>query len=58
MVTVATVLKPACITLTVANKASYNCTNLGIPSINMNLAGGNISMICETQSPDDEGEMY
>lgn len=38
MVMVVIALKPECITMTAANKASYNCTNLGIPLINMNLA--------------------
>jgi len=44
--------------MTIANKASCNCTNLGIPSINMNLAEGSICMLCETQPPNNEGEIY
>ena len=58
MVTVVIALKPECITMTTTNKASYSYRNLGIPPINMNLAEGNISIICETQHPNNEGEMY
>lgn len=42
-------LKPECITMTIINKAGYNCTNLGIPPINMSFTEGNINIICETQ---------
>lgn len=57
MVTVVTALT-SCVTMTIANKASYNCTALRISPINMNLAEGNTSIICETQPPKYEGEIY
>lgn len=53
-------LKPESITMTITNKASCNCTNLGIPPVNMNVAEGNISIsiTCETQPPNNEEEIY
>lgn len=54
MVTVVAILEPECISMTITNETSYNCTNLGAPSNNMNLAEGNFTIIYETQPPTTE----
>jgi len=51
---VITMLTPECIAETMANKASYNCTDLGLPLVNMNLAEGNRSITCETQPSNND----
>lgn len=58
MVMVITTLKPKCISVILAYETSYNCTNLGAPPNTMNLAEGNTTTICETQSPTNNGKIY